>query len=100
MATALTSKQRRFLRSRAHDLHPVVQVGEAGASEAVVAAAEEALAHHELIKVRFQLGDKAERREMVEALCNGTGAELVQEIGRIAVLYRPAEEPVIQLPGD
>lgn len=100
MPSRLTSKQRRFLRSHAHDLQPVVQVGDAGASEAVVAATEEALAHHELIKVRFQQGDKGERRGMAEALCTGTGAELVQEIGRIAVLYRPAQEPVIQLPAD
>ena len=100
MSSSLTSKQRRFLRSQAHDLQPVVQVGDAGVSEAVTTAAEEALAHHELIKVRFQQGDKAERRAMVEALCAGTGAELVQEIGRIAVLYRPAAEPVIQLPAD
>ena len=98
MSSALTSKQQRFLRSRAHHLQPVVQVGDGGASEAVVAATEEALAHHELIKVRFQQGDKAERRAMVETLCAGTGAHLVQEVGRIAILYRPAEEPVIQLP--
>jgi len=100
MATGLTSKQRRFLRSRAHALQPVVQVGEAGASDAVIAATEEALAHHELIKVRFQQGDKGERRTMVTTLCQGTGAEMVQEIGRMAVLYRPAEEPQIQLPQD
>jgi RNA-binding protein len=100
MASALTSKQRRFLRSRAHALQPVVQVGDAGVSDAVVAATEEALAHHELIKTRFQQGEKAERRAMVEALCAATGAELVQEIGRMAVLYRPAEDPAIQLPPD
>ena len=100
MSSALSSKQRRFLRSRAHNLQPVVQVGDAGVRQAVMAAAEEALAHHELIKVRFQQGDKAERRAMMEALCAGTGAQVVQEIGRIAVLYRPAEEPVIQLPAD
>jgi len=100
MSSSLTSKQRRFLRSRAHDLQPVVTVGDAGASAAVVAATEEALTHHELIKVRFQQGDKAERRAMVATLCAGTGAELIQEIGRIAVLYRPAEAPEIQLPTD
>ncbi|MEF8792250.1 ribosome assembly RNA-binding protein YhbY [Thiohalorhabdus sp.] len=97
MSSALTSKQHRFLRSRAHHLQPVVQVGDAGVSEAVIAAADEALAHHELIKVRFQQGDKAERRVMTESLCAGTAAHLVQEVGRIAILYRPAEDPVIQL---
>lgn len=100
MSSALTSKQRRFLRSQAHHLQPVVHVGDAGVSEAVVAAADQALAHHELIKVRFQQGDKAERRAMAQSLCTGTEAQLVQEVGRIAILYRPAEEPVIQLPED
>ncbi|HKJ72465.1 MAG TPA: ribosome assembly RNA-binding protein YhbY [Gammaproteobacteria bacterium] len=100
MASSLTSKQRRHLRGLAHALQPVVQVGDAGVSDAVAAAAEEALAHHELIKVRFQQGDRGERRGMTETLCAATGAELVQEIGRMAVLYRPAEEPEIQLPGD
>ncbi|HKJ87754.1 MAG TPA: YhbY family RNA-binding protein, partial [Gammaproteobacteria bacterium] len=42
---ALTSKQRSFLKGKAHPLHPVVQLGEAGLTEAVTAATEEALAH-------------------------------------------------------
>jgi len=95
---ALTSKQRSFLKGKAHPLHPVVQLGEAGLTEAVTAATEEALAHHELIKVRFLQGDRKARRAQAEALCAGTGAELVQEIGRMAVLYRPAEEPELELP--
>jgi len=96
----LTSKQRRFLRSRAHSLHPIVQVGEPGLTDAVVQATDEALSHHELLKIRFQQGDKGERRAMVAELCQRVGAELVQEIGRMAVIYRPAEEPVLQLPTD
>ena len=96
----LTSKQRRFLKSHAHALHPVIQVGEAGLTEAAAQATEETLAHHELLKVRFQQGDKEERRAMAQELCRQTGAELVQEIGRMAVIYRPAEEPVLSLPRD
>jgi RNA-binding protein len=75
-------------------------VGEAGVTEAVIQATDQALAHHELLKIRFQQGDKADRRAMAELLCQRLAAELVQEIGRMAVLYRPAEEPVLQLPGD
>lgn len=96
----LTSKQRRFLRSRAHSLHPIIQVGESGLTEGVIQATDEALGHHELLKVRFQQGDKGDRRAMVEELCQAVRAELVQEIGRMAVIYRPAEEPVLQLPTD
>lgn len=95
---ALTNKQRSFLKSKAHSLHPVVLLGEAGLTKEVSAAADEALAHHELIKIRFQQGDREERRAFARRLCEQTGAELVQEIGRMAVLYRPAEEPQIRLP--
>ncbi|MFA9461665.1 ribosome assembly RNA-binding protein YhbY [Thiohalorhabdus methylotrophus] len=95
---ALTNKQRSFLKGKAHSLHPVVQLGEAGLTEAVTAATDEALAHHELIKVRFQQGDREERRALAKDICDRTGADLVQEIGRMAVLFRPAEEPQIQLP--
>ena len=96
---ALTSKQRKFLKQQAHPLKPVVLIGDAGLTDAVVAAAEEAIAHHELIKVRFQQGDREERRAATEALAERLGAEPVQAIGRVTIFYRPAEEPVIQLPG-
>lgn len=69
-------------------------------SEAVVAATEEALAHHELIKVRLLQGDRSSRREMAEKLTGACGAELVQLIGRMALIYRTAEKPEIQLPAD
>lgn len=95
---ALTSKQRKFLKQQAHPLKPVVLIGDAGLSEAVVNAAEEAIAHHELIKVRFQQGDREERRAASEALAERLCAEPVQAIGRVTIFYRPAAEPVIQLP--
>jgi RNA-binding protein len=95
---ALTSKQRKFLKQKAHPLKPVVLVGDSGLTEAVTAAAEEAIAHHELIKVRFQQGDRQQRREATEALAERLGADTVQTIGRVTIFYRPAEEPAIQLP--
>ena len=94
----LTSRQHKFLKTKAHHLHPVVRVGDSGLSEAVCAATDEALEAHELIKVRFHQGDRRTRREMAEALCERCGAELIQEIGRMAVIYRPAREPEIRLP--
>lgn len=100
MSESLTGSQRRYLRGLGHHLRPVVHVGEAGVSEAVVAATEEALAHHELIKVRFLQGGRGERREMAAGLCDACGAELVQLIGRMALIYRPAERPEIRLPDD
>jgi RNA-binding protein len=96
---ALDGKQRRFLRSLGHHLEPVVQVGKHGVTEAVVAAADEALATHELIKVRRASECPLDREEVALALTTAVAAELVQELGRTLLLYRPdPERPRITLP--
>lgn len=94
----LSSKDVRALRARAHSLKPVILTGNAGISDPLVAETDLALAHHELIKVRVNALDREERTRMVEELCRRTGAEHVQTIGHMAVLYRAAEKPVIRLP--
>lgn len=90
--TDLTSKQRAHLRGLAHTLDPVVHVGKDGVSEGVVAAADEALAARELIKVRLA-GDRDERPEEAEAIAAATDAAVAGLIGRIAILYRPHADP-------
>lgn len=98
---SLTSRQLRHLRSLAHHLNPVVQVGSAGVSEGVVRETDEALAAHELIKVRID-ADRAARTEIGAALAEQTRSEIAQSIGRVVVLYRPArvrEDRKISLPG-
>ena len=76
------------LRARAHHLNPVVMVGQHGLTEAVIRETETALRAHELIKVRV-LGDERDERLLIcEALCAATGAQLVQHIGKLLVLYR------------
>ena len=76
------------LRARAHHLNPVVMVGQHGLTEAVVRETETALRAHELIKVRV-LGDERDERLLIgEELCAATGAQLVQHIGKLLVLYR------------
>ena len=95
----LTEPQKKFLRHLAHELKPVLLVGNAGVSDAVVNEAEQALTAHELIKARVRAGDRAERDTAIDALASATGAELVQRIGNVAVLYRPhPEKPRIVLP--
>ena len=94
----LTSKQRSYLRSKAHSLKPVVILGAAGLTEAVLNEIENAVAHHELIKVKINAGDRDELKEMANSMCEHTKSELVQVIGHIAVLYRKAKKPVITLP--
>lgn len=94
----ITDKQKKFLRARAHHLKPVVIAGNAGITEGVLRELDIALAHHELIKVRINAGDRSELKEMANSLCQSSNASLVQIIGHIVVLYRPAETAKIQLP--
>lgn len=94
----LNEKQKKYLRKLAHEKKPVVITGAGGISDGVVAETDGALAHHELIKVRVNAEEREERQAMIEALTERTGSVLVQRIGHIAVLYRPAEKPKITLP--
>lgn len=94
----LSEKQKRHLRGLAHQRKPVVMIGDKGLTPAVVRETDLSLAHHELLKVRVNAGDRQQRQEMLQSLCEATGASLVQTIGHVAVLYRAAERPVIQLP--
>ncbi len=86
---ALTPRQRSQLKSRAHPLEPTVIVGHDGLTGAVVREIERALDSHELIKVRAGEGDRDERRALLEAICARTGAEPVQHVGKVLVLWRP-----------
>jgi RNA-binding protein len=93
----LTSPQRKHLRSLAHNLKPVVQVGQHGVSDAVVAAVNQALLDHELIKVR--LYEPEDKRGTSQELANKTGAHLAGLIGHTVILYRAhPEKPKIRLP--
>lgn len=96
----LTPHQVRTFRSRAHHLKPVVMVGEKGITDNLLAELNRALEDHELIKVSIAGAERADRRLMTEELCQTTGAQLVQLIGRISVLYRPrpAEAPTARSP--
>ncbi len=96
---SLSPSQRRYLRSLAHDLKPVILLGAKGATEAVVKELDLALTHHELVKVKLSGGDKDERQEQIDFLAGGTGAENIQQIGHIVVLFRRNEdEPKLALP--
>jgi len=93
--TSLTPKQRNRLRALAHALKPVVATGQAGLSPAVIREIDLSLAHHELIKIKLGADSAAARRQMAEEICERTNSAWVQNIGRIAVIYRPAKKPRI-----
>jgi RNA-binding protein len=84
----LSESQKKYLRGLGHDLKPLIMVGDAGLSAALLAEYESTIAHHELIKVRVKAGDRASRDEMIDKLCSGSGAALVQRVGNMALLYR------------
>lgn len=94
----LTSKQKRHLRGLAHNLKPVVMIGNGGITEGVLAELNERVAQHELLKVRISGQDRTARLKMAEDLCKQTNSQLVTTIGHIAVLYRRGEYPKIKLP--
>lgn len=96
---SLTGKQRRYLRALGHGLSPVLQVGKGGLSDAVIAAADEALATHELIKVKFGQDAVADRGDAARHLAARTDSEVAQVLGNTVLLYRRhPEEPSIELP--
>ena len=94
----LSPTQKKVLRARAHALRPGGIVGGGGLHEAVLAEIDQALAHHELIKVRFNCGDRAARQAMQDTVGEHCRAALVQAIGHIGVFYRKADKPRITLP--
>ena len=84
----LSEKQRKHLRGLGHALKPVVMMGNAGMTDAVMAELSRALDDHELIKVSVRVGDRNARNETIDLLCAKSGAMLVQRIGNIALIYR------------
>ena len=83
----LSPARRRELKARAHKLDPVVFVGGAGLSAQVLAEIDRSLKSHELIKVRVN-ADRNDREAMLGEICGRTGAQPVQHIGKVLVLYR------------
>jgi RNA-binding protein len=83
----LTARQKKHLRAVAHDLKPVVYIGQHGLSEAVVKDIDRALEDHELIKVRF-VDFKDKKKELSEAVAGQTGAALLGIKGHLACFFR------------
>ena len=88
----LTSSRRSELRAQAHKLNPVVLIGDKGLTDEVIAEIDRALKAHELIKVRAGGGERGQRDEWMRAICERTGAQPVQQIGKVLVVYRENPE--------
>jgi RNA-binding protein len=90
---SLDQTRKKQMRTIGHQLHPVVTVSGKGLSEGVHLELERALEDHELIKVKLAIAEPAVRRELTAALCERHRAELVQSVGKVALLYRAAQKP-------
>ncbi len=88
----LTPSERKALKARAHKLEPVVMIGGKGLTDQVVKEVDAALKAHELIKVRAAALEREARAEALQTLCERTGAEAVQSIGKIFVMYRKRDD--------
>jgi RNA-binding protein len=85
-------RERKALKARAHALDPILHLGEKGLTDAVVAEIDRALTAHELIKVRAGGMDRHEREAALAEICARLGAQPVQHIGKVLVLYRRKPE--------
>jgi len=94
----LSNKQKQYLKGLAHPLKPVVQLGNNGLTEGVVAEIDNALSHHELIKVKVPSEDREEKSLIMDAIVGETKSCKVHSIGHVLVLYRPSKEAKISLP--
>jgi RNA-binding protein len=93
----LTNAEIRKLKARGQLLEPMLKVGKAGLSEGFLKSVDEALAHHELIKVKFA-DFKEEKKTLAPLLAEKTASHLIMRVGNVAVLYRkkPAQDPAIR----
>ena len=86
--------QKKYLRGLAHNLKPVVLIGQKGLTDELIKSADQALDKHELIKIKFnEFKEKSQKAEITEELCKNIRAEIAGTIGHIAILYREQEDP-------
>ncbi|HWN94541.1 MAG TPA: YhbY family RNA-binding protein [Methylomirabilota bacterium] len=87
MAEELSNRELRSLKARAQLLKPMLKVGKDGLSPAFLKAVDETLAHHELVKVKFD-EFKEQRKELCPKLAESVSANLIMQVGHVVVLFR------------
>ncbi|AIQ63094.1 RNA-binding protein [Paenibacillus stellifer] len=95
----LTGKQKRYLRSLAHHLDSVFQVGKGGVNDQLIRHIEEAIEKRELMKISVLNNCAEDPKEIGGELAEQSGSELVQVIGKTIVLYKESRDnKTIELP--
>ena len=85
---ALTSKQRAFLKKKAHELDPLVRIGKDGITDSLIQSILEAIDSRELLKVKILQNCEKEKDEVLEELSKCNEFEVVGIIGRTIILFR------------
>ena len=88
----MTSKERARLKGLAAHEDAIVQIGKGGITDSVIASVNTALLARELVKGRVLESSLLSSREACESLASACGAEAVQAIGNVFVLYRKNPE--------
>ncbi len=95
----LTNEQQKYLRKLAHNLDPVIWVGQSGLTDNVIEELKSALNHHELVKVRIRAGERDLRNQITIDITHRTNAIIVQKIGNSITLFRrTTNKPSITFP--
>lgn len=94
----LTVPQRLELKGRAHALKPIVMIGNAGLTPAVLDEIERSLKSHDLLKIKVMHNEREVREAMLREICTLLKAAAVQHIGKTLVIYRPLETPIAKAP--
>lgn len=89
----LSQDQKKHYRAIGHDLNPLVTIADKGLTENVLAEIERALNDHELIKIKVNIADRDAKSAAITAVCETTGATLIQSIGRVALILRRVKKP-------
>jgi RNA-binding protein len=83
----LSNRELRALKARAQLLKPMLKLGKDGPSPAFLKATDDALGHHELVKVKFD-DFKEQRKELAPKLAAGVSARVIMQVGHVVVLFR------------
>ncbi|MEP4889673.1 MAG: ribosome assembly RNA-binding protein YhbY [Aliiglaciecola sp.] len=93
-----SNKQKQYLKGLAHPLKPIIQLGNNGLTEGVLAEIDNALSFHELIKVKVPSDDREEKQLIMDAIIRETSAVKLQVIGHTLIMFRQSEDKKISIP--
>ena len=88
----LTGKQKRYLRSLAHNIDPIFQIGKAGINDNMISQIDETLENRELIKIHILQNNFDDKNDLAQTLSQATNSEVVQVIGSMIIIYRKSQE--------